>query len=40
MAETCGEIELSLEWGEGDNRVENVAKFWYLGRRLDQTDDD
>ena len=27
-------------WGEGDERVENVTTFQYLGIPLDQTDDD
>ena len=40
MAERCGEMEFSLKGGEGDERVEGVAMFWYLGRPLDQMDDD
>ena len=32
-------MEFSLDEGEGDERVENVTTFRYLGRRLDKTDD-
>ena len=32
-------MDFSLEGGEGDERVENVTTFWYLGRTLDQTYD-
>ena len=39
MTARCGEMEFSLEGGEGDERVENVTTFWYLGRTLDQTYD-
>ena len=40
MAERCGETEFSMEGGEGYERVEGVAKFWYLGMPLDQKYDD
>ena len=40
MAERCGEMEFSLEGGEGDERVENMKTFWYLGSPLYQTDGD
>ena len=40
MAERCGEMDFSLEGGEGEERVDNVTRFRYLGRPLDQTDDD
>ena len=41
MAETCGEMESSMDGGgEGDERVENVTRCRYLERSLDQTDDD
>ena len=40
MAERCGEMEFNLDWEEGDKRVDNVPTFRYLGRPLDQTDDD
>ena len=40
MAERCGEMEFSLDGEEGDERVENVPTFRYLGRPLDKTDDD
>ena len=33
-------MEFSMEGGEGDERVDGVARFWYLGRPLDQTYDD
>ena len=33
-------MEFSLDWEEGDEMVEGVATFEYLGRPLDQTDDD
>ena len=39
IAEQCGEMELSMDGGEGDERVENVTTFQYLRRPLDQTDD-
>ena len=40
MAARCGKMEFSLEREEGDNMMEGVATFRYLGRTLDQTDDD
>ena len=40
MADVGGEMEFSLEEGEGEERGENVQKFRYLGRPPDQTDDD
>ena len=40
MAARCGVMEFSLEGGEGDERLENVTTVRYLGRLLDQTDDD
>ena len=40
MAARCGEMEFNLYWEEGDERVENVPTFQYMGRPLDQTDDD
>ena len=40
MAVMCGEMEFNLDGEEGDKRVENVPTFRYLGRPLDQTDDD
>ena len=40
MADRCGEIEFNLDGEEGDNRVDNVPTFLYLGRPLDQTDYD
>ena len=39
MAARCGEMEFSLDWEEGDERVEIVPIFWYMGRPLYQTDD-
>ena len=39
MAARFGEMEFSMEGGEGCDRVEGVATFRYLGRTLDQTDD-
>ena len=33
-------MEFNLDREEGDERVENVPNFRYLGRPLDQTDDD
>ena len=32
-------MEFSLEWGEGEERVDNVTTFRYLGRPLYQIDD-
>ena len=40
MLARCGEMEFNLNGEEGDKRVENVPTFRYLGRPLDQTDDD
>ena len=40
MAARCGEMEFNIDGGEGDERVENVPTFQYMGRLLDQTDDD
>ena len=40
MAARCGEMEFSLDGEEGDERVDNVPTFGYLGRTLDQMDDD
>ena len=39
-AERCGEMDFSLEVEEADDMVESVEMFKYLGRILDQTDDD
>ena len=33
-------MEFSLEGGEGEERLENVTTFWYLGMLLDKMDDD
>ena len=40
MAARCGEMEFNLDGEEGDEIVENVKTFQYLGRPLYQTDDD
>ena len=40
MAARCGEMEFNLDGEEGDNRVQNVRTFQYLGRLLYKTDDD
>ena len=40
MAARCGEMEFNLDEEEGDKRVENVLTFRYMGRHLEQTDDD
>ena len=40
MAARCGEMEFSLDGGEGAERLEGLATFRYLGRSLDQKDDD
>ena len=40
MEARCGEMEFNLDRKEGDERVENVPTFRYLGRPLDQMDDD
>ena len=39
MADSCGEMEFNLDREEGDEIVENVPTFQYMGRPLDQTDD-
>ena len=40
MAARCGEMEFNLDGEEGDERVENVPTFQYMGQPLDQADDD
>ena len=40
MKAWCGEMYFSMEGGEGDERVEVVAKFWCLVRPQNQTEDD
>ena len=40
MAVMCGEMEFNLDGEEGDKRVESVPTLRYLGRPLDQRDDD
>ena len=40
MAERCSKMEFRMEEGEGDEMVEGVATVRYLGRTLDQMDDD
>ena len=40
MATRCGEMEFSLDGEEGYKRVDNVPTFRYLGRPLNQMDDD
>ena len=40
MEERCGDMELSLYGREGYSLMEGVANFKYLGRPLDQMDDD
>ena len=40
MAKRCGQMEFNPDGEEGDYRVENVPTFRYLGRPLDQTNDD
>ena len=40
MAAKCGEMDFNLDGEEGDERVDNVPTFRYLGQPLDQTDDD
>ena len=39
MVEKCGYMEFSLEGEEGDEMLEGVAMFKYLGITLDKTDD-
>ena len=36
----CGEVEFSLYGKEGDTLVEGVSNFKYMGRSLNQTDED
>ena len=40
MEARCGEMEFSLYGEEGYERVEKLLTLRYLGRTLDQTDDD
>ena len=40
ISERCSEMEFSMYRGEGGEMVEVVANFKYLGRTLDQMDDD
>ena len=40
MVERCGDMELSLYEREGGYLMEGVENFKYLGRPLDQMDDD
>ena len=40
MEARCGDMEFGMYEEEGDEMIEGVAKFKYLGRTLDQTDDD
>ena len=40
MAARCGEMDFSTDGEEGDERVNNVPTFWYLGQPIDQTGDD
>ena len=40
MSASCGEMEFNLDGEEGDERVENVPTFQYMGQPLDQMDDD
>ena len=35
MVARCGEMEFNLDREEGDERVENVLTFRYMGRHLD-----
>ena len=39
MAARCGEMEFNIDRKEGDDILENVPTFRYLGRPLDQMDD-
>ena len=39
MAARCGEIKFSMKGEEGDKMVGGVAMSKYLGRTLDQIDD-
>ena len=40
MEASCGDMEFSMKEEEGDNMVEGMATFRYLGRTLYQMDDD
>ena len=40
MVERCGDMEFSMEGEEGDEMVEDMEMFKYLGINLYQTDDD
>ena len=40
METRCSDMDISLYREEGDDMVEVVANFKYLGKTLDQTDDD
>ena len=40
MAESCGEMEFSMEEGGGEERMDNVTTFLYLGGLIDQMYDD
>ena len=40
MTTMYGEMEFNRDGEEGDERVENVPTFRYMGRPIDQTDDD
>ena len=40
MSARCGEMEFSLYREDGDDMMEGVATFKYIGETLDQTDDD
>ena len=40
MAARCGYMKFSLYGEEGDDMVEGLENFKYLGRILDQMDDD
>ena len=39
MAARCVEMEFSLEGGDEEERVDNVTTLQYMGRPLDQMDD-
>ena len=40
MEARCGKMEFNIDGEEGEERLENVPEFRYLGRSIDQTDDD
>ena len=40
MAARCGEMEFNIDRKEGEDRLENVPTFRYLGLPLDQMGDD